>query len=79
MFFVLEKKDDKITGVVQDSTGNEISKIDNAKVTDDDITVYFNASGYDVNVNLKKKDDDHAAGSLLGMFDVIADRVKENE
>ena len=76
MNFALENKDGKITGVVQDSTGKEIAKIENAEVKDDEVTVYFNTNGYDVNLNLKKKDDDHATGSLMGMFDAEADRVK---
>ena len=77
MFFVLTKRDSTITGVVQDSTGKEISKIDNAELVSDEITVYFNSQGFDVSVLLKKKDDDHAAGSLMGMFETEADRVKE--
>ena len=76
MNFALENTDGKITGVVQDSTGKEIAKIENAEVKDDEVTVYFNTNGYDVNLNLKKKDDDHATGSLMGMFDAEADRVK---
>jgi len=79
MNFALENKDDKITGVVQDSTGKEIAKIENAEVKDDEVTVYFNTNGYDVNLNLKKKDDDHATGSLMGMFDAEADRVKKTK
>ena len=79
MNFALENKDGKITGVAQDSTGKEIAKIENAEVKDDEVTVYFNTNGYDVNLNLKKKDDDHATGSLMGMFDAEADRVKKTK
>jgi len=79
MNFALENKDGKITGVVQDSTGKEIAKIENAEVKDDEVTVYFNTNGYDVNLNLKKKDYDHATGSLMGMFDAEADRVKKTK
>jgi hypothetical protein len=43
----------------------------------DKITLYFTAQGYDVNLLLAKKDDDHATGSLMGMFDAVADRVKK--
>lgn len=76
MVFVLEKTGDKITGVVQDTTGKEISKLTNADLKEDEITLYFNAQGYDVNLLLKKKDDDHTTGSLMGMFDAEGDRVK---
>jgi hypothetical protein len=35
------------------------------------------SQGYDVSLALTKKDDDHATGSLMGMFDALADRVKK--
>ncbi len=76
MIFVLENKDGKIIGTVQDTTGKEISKIDNAELKDDELTVYFTAQGYDVNVALKKKDDDHVTGSLMGMFETEGERLK---
>lgn len=76
MIFVLEKKDTTLTGVVQDSTGKEISKIDKIELTGTRSTVYFYAQGYDVSVVMDKKDDNHVTGSLLGMFDVEGDRVK---
>ncbi|HTD42021.1 MAG TPA: hypothetical protein VK671_15440 [Mucilaginibacter sp.] len=43
----------------------------------DKITLYFTAQSYDVNLLLAKKDDDHATGSLMGMFDANAVRFKE--
>lgn len=76
MLFVLENKDNKITGFLQDSTGKEIAKISNTELKDDEITLYFTTQGYDVNLALKKKDDDHTTGSLMGMFDAEGDRVK---
>jgi len=77
MIFVLENKNDSIVGVVQDTTGAEISKISNAELNDTSVTVYFNAQGYDVNVVMNKKDDDHVSGSLMGMFDADGERIKE--
>jgi len=77
MIFVLENKNDSIVGVVQDTTGAEISKISSAELTDTSATVYFNAQGYDVNVVMNKKDDDHVSGSLMGMFDADGERIKE--
>ena len=76
MFFVLEKKDTTMTGVVQDSTGTEISKIDKVELNGTTATVYFSAQGYDVNLAMTKKDDDHITGSLMGMFDAEGERVK---
>jgi hypothetical protein len=43
----------------------------------DKVTLYFSAQGYDVSLLLAKKDDDHATGSLMGMFDANAVRLKE--
>ena len=77
MIFVLENKNDSIAGIVQDTTGAEISKISNVELTDTSVTVYFNAQGYNVNVVMNKKDDDHVSGSLMGMFDADGERVKE--
>jgi TPP-dependent indolepyruvate ferredoxin oxidoreductase alpha subunit len=77
MIFVLDKKDTAMTGVVQDSTGKEMSKIEKTELKADTITVYFTAQGYDVTVTINKKDDDHVIGSLMGMFDVEGDRVKK--
>src|SRR5205085_2545337 len=68
MIFILEKGD-KITGVVQDTTGKEIAKLTNSELKEDELTVYFTAQGYDVSLSMKKKDDDHTTGSLMAMFD----------
>ena len=77
MIFVLENRNDSIVGVVQDSTGTEIAKISSAELKDTAITVYFTAQGYDVNILMTKKDDDHTTGSLMSMFDAEGERIKE--
>ena len=77
MVFVLDNNSDSLSGIVQDSTGAEVSEISNIEQKENEITVYFNAQGYDVNVVLTKKDDDRATGSLMGMFDVEAERIKQ--
>jgi hypothetical protein len=79
MFFVLEKKDTTMTGVVQDSTGNQIAKLDKMELNGTSITVYFTAQGYDVNLVMNKKDEDHITGSLMGMFDAEGERVKAKQ
>jgi len=76
MGFVLNKKDDAITGVVQDSTGAELTQISKVELTDSSVTLYFTVTGYDVNLLLTKKDDDHVKGSLMSMFDAEGERVK---
>jgi hypothetical protein len=79
MVFILEKKDNTISGIVQDTTGVEISKITNTEVSENQVTVYFNTQGYDINLVMEKKDEDHIKGSLMGMFDATGNRVKENK
>jgi len=76
MIFVLENNKDSITGIVQDSTGTEIAKITKAELKDNEVTLYFTTQGYDVNLLLTKKDDDHVTGSLMSMFDAEGDRIK---
>ena len=76
MFVVLEKKDTTLTGAIQDSTGTEMSKIDSVTLGESSATVFFNAQGYDVNLVMNKKDDDHITGNMMGMFDADGERVK---
>jgi hypothetical protein len=79
MVFVLDKKDATMTGIVKDSTNTEIAKITNAELKENQLTVYFTTSGYDVNLVMDKKDEDHVTGSLMGMFDTEGDRVKSTK
>lgn len=77
MIFVLENRNDSIAGVVQDTTGLEIAKITSVELKDTEITLYFTTQGYDVNLLMAKKDDDHTTGSLMSMFDAEGERIKE--
>ena len=79
MIFLLENTKDSITGVIQDTTGNEISKISRVELTDTSANVFFTAQGYDVNLMMNKKDGDHVTGSLIGMFDAEGERVKKTQ
>jgi len=79
MTFLLERKDGKLTGAVQDSSGTEISKLSKVEEKDKTIVAYFTAQNYDVTLTLEPIDDDHVKGSLLGMFDAKGIRVKESK
>jgi hypothetical protein len=79
MFFLLENSNDSMTGVVQDSTRTEISKISKVELTDTSATVYFTAWGYDVSLVMNKKDNDHVTGSLMSMFDAEGERLKNTQ
>jgi hypothetical protein len=74
--YVLDKKDNTLTGIVQDSTGKEIAKCSKVEVNENQVTLYYYSMGNDVSVVLAKKDEDHVTGSALGMFDVKGERIK---
>ncbi|MDB5279631.1 MAG: hypothetical protein JWR61_4586 [Ferruginibacter sp.] len=76
MVFVLEKEDTGIIGVVQDTTGKKLSTITKAELNANTITLYYSINEHDVITELTKKDEDHATGNAMGMFDVEAVRVK---
>ena len=77
MVFGIEKKDSVLTGTVYDGAGNKIAGIDKIELNADNVTVYFSAGGYDVNVIVTKKDDNHITASLMSMFEAEGERVKE--
>lgn len=79
MTFLFEKKDGKLTGALRDSTDKEISKITQIDEKEKTITAYFNTQGYDVTLELTPIDTDSAKGSLMGMFDAKAIRIKEEK
>ena len=74
--YVLEKNGNELTGIVQDSTGKEITKCSKVEVKDNEVTLYYQAMGNDVSITLIKKDDDHVTGSVLGQFDAKGERIK---
>ena len=78
MTFVLERKDGKLSGVVQDTTGKEMTKITQIDEKDKTITAAFTIQSYDVSLTMEPVDDDHVKGSLMGMFEAKGIRVKEN-
>ena len=77
--FVFERKDGKLTGAVQDSTGKEMTKITSVEEKDKSITAAFTIQSYDVTMTLDPIDDDHVKGSMMGMFDAKGVRVKETK
>ena len=73
MVLTLERKEGKLTGTI--NFGSEDSKITSVEEKENSITVYFSAGGYDVNLSLEKKDEDHVTGSLMGAFDAKGERM----
>jgi hypothetical protein len=79
MNFVFERKDGKLTGTVQDSTGKELSKITQIDEKDKTITAAFNIQSYDVTLTLEPIDADNVKGSLMNMFDAKGIRIKDKQ
>ena len=76
--YILDKKDNGLVGTVLDgATGKEISKCSKIDIQDDNVTLYYQSMGNDVNIVLTKKDDDHITGRALGMFDAKGERIKQ--
>lgn len=71
-----ETKDGKTTGYFTEEGATEEKKMSSATINGDVINAAFNISGYDVTLSLKKVDDEHAKGDLMGMFDAEGTRVK---
>src|SRR5215204_6999835 len=60
--YVLEKNGNTLTGIVQDSTGKEVTKCSNVEVKHNEVTLFYQAMGNDVSITLIRKDDDHVTG-----------------
>lgn len=74
--FVLERKEGKLIGVVQDSTGQELTKITNVTEKEKTVSIDFTSQGYDVTLTIDPVDNDHSKGNLAG-FEAKGVRRKE--
>ncbi|AWV98527.1 ThuA domain-containing protein [Arcticibacterium luteifluviistationis] len=73
----LKRKDGELTGTITSAeAGSEAVTLDKVEETEDSVTIYFNMMNYDLNVVLKKEDEQNLKGSLMGMFDVTAEKMK---
>jgi len=75
--FLLERKDSKLSGVIQDSLGTKVlSPITQFDEKEKTLTMGFNLMNYDLTLTLDPVDDDHVKGSMMGMFDAKGIRIK---
>lgn len=72
-----ETKDGTTTGYLTEEDATTETKMSSVKITGDVLNAAFFVSGYDVTIAIKKVDDDHANGDLMGMFDVEGTRVTQ--
>lgn len=79
LIFNLADSAETVNGSFVDPDTNTDVAITKSEFADGKPTFYFTVKGYDVSLVLEKKDDDHVAGSLMGMFEVTGERVKKQE
>jgi len=66
---------DKVVGKAK-SDGMDVN-FDEITIKDQNVTLYFNAAGYDVSMYVTFSDNNNAKGDLMNMFDVVWKRVIE--
>jgi flagellin-specific chaperone FliS len=72
-----KRNDGVLTGTITSAeVGSEAVTLDQVEESEDSITIYFNMMNYDLNVVLKKEDEQNLKGNLMGMFDVTSERIK---
>lgn len=73
----LTRVDGKLTGILSNSADPSIPKMTIEEVIEkpDSILILFYAEGTDVNIDLRKKDENNLEGTLMGMFTAKAQRV----
>ena len=79
ILFTIAETDGKLSGTMTDPESKAETPLTKVDKDDKGIVIYFTAQGYDVNILLTKKDEDHATGNLMGMFNVDAERKKEDK
>ena len=72
-----ETKEGTTMGYLTEEGATTETKMSSVKITGDILNAAFFVSGYDVTMAIKKVDDNHANGDLMGMFDVLGTRVTQ--
>ena len=77
MVLNIERKEDKLTGNMADTTGiNPPVELENIVIADSTFKATFSAQGMDITLMLKIKDDKNITGNMMDMFDIKG--TKEN-
>ena len=71
-----EQKEGKFSGFYTNPETKEEVAMTSVEVKGDDINLAFTIMSYDVTATLTKKDDDHANGKLMDMFEAEGTKVK---
>jgi cytochrome c len=71
-----ETKEGKMKGYFTSKGDQTETEMASAEAKGDELNMSFTISGYDIVLMITKKDEDHATGKLMDMFEVEATRVK---
>ncbi|HWD86838.1 MAG TPA: hypothetical protein VG367_01845 [Mucilaginibacter sp.] len=78
IIFTVTQQDGKWSGSYQDLETKKDVPLTKVETDDKGVVLYFTAQGYDVSVNVERKDDDdHVKANMLGMFEGTGERVKQ--
>jgi cytochrome c len=78
MILELERVDGDLTGTITpDVEGAQAAILDKVEENENSVNVFFSMMGYDLNLELTKKDENNLSGNLMGMFDATSERVIE--
>ncbi|QIA09147.1 hypothetical protein [Draconibacterium halophilum] len=78
LLVTFEKKDGKLGGKI--STGEENAEamaFTKVELEENSITAYYTTQGYDVYFILEKEDGNKVKGTMMDMFDMEGEKVKE--
>ena len=71
IIFNLNREEGELVGNISAEGESGSTKIDRITETEDSITAYWIAQGHNVNITLKKKDENSMTGSLMNMLSLI--------
>ena len=71
-----ELKEDKLVGKITNPETKEVATMTSVEIKGEELHAAFSAGGYDLTMVIKKKDEDHFAGSLMEMIEVEGTRLK---
>ena len=72
-------QNDEIKASINDASGNELYKVVSTTIKENQATLIFIGSQGEVDMNLKKKDEDHLTGNIMGMYYLDCERVNETD
>ena len=77
MVLNIERKEDKLTGNMADTTGiNPPVELENIVIADSTFKATFSAQGMDITLMLKIKEDKNITGNMMDMFDIKGTKEK---